>query len=372
MTILELLSPPPLVGVFGGDAELVHAVSRLARVTVRPEDAHTVDVVIFAGDPFAHAMVATQLDTRASRAPRFFVVGKDLLALELAGLGAVPLDPSMLEDVLSRVLAGLRPARRDPASQEATLGAIRKDGSTLVHDARVLFGVILGYASNLRDGFVGDVTDEQREKLESIVLAAGDASTLLDRFSAQLKRAGEPPAESSRPGRRSHDLAPIVDATQPLFEGMALEKGLSLRVLGALEPAVVSCDPMQIKQALVNLVANALKFTPTGGEIEVSIDQSVRGEIAIVVADSGPGVPEADRERIFERGTRLARDADRPGSGIGLSVVREVALAHGGSARVEPRDGGGARFVLSLPADPGVRRISRLVPEPTIASGDPE
>ena len=75
------------------------------------------------------------------------------------------------------------------------------------------------------------------------------------------------------------------------------------------------------------------------------------GEAGLAVADRGPGIPEADRERVFERFVRLdaARGRDRPGSGLGLAICREVAEAHGGRAWIESADGSGSRVLLALP-----------------------
>jgi signal transduction histidine kinase len=116
------------------------------------------------------------------------------------------------------------------------------------------------------------------------------------------------------------------------------------------ERARVNGDAMRIEHALANLVDNAIKF---GGDNAVHVTTWARnGEAGVTVSDRGPGVPVADRERVFERFVRLdaARGREQPGSGLGLAICREVAQAHGGRAWVEPRDDGGSRFCIALHA----------------------
>jgi hypothetical protein len=81
----------------------------------------------------------------------------------------------------------------------------------------------------------------------------------------------------------------------------------------------------------------------------------------IIVRDTGPGIPAAERTRVFERGARLARDRNVPGSGIGLAVVREMVSAHGGTVHADEASGGGAEFVVRLPIDMRTRRDSSVV-----------
>ena len=109
----------------------------------------------------------------------------------------------------------------------------------------------------------------------------------------------------------------------------------------------IRADAVRLRQALDNLVANALAHSPPGGE--VVIGARTEGEAVLVtVSDEGLGVPENDRARIFEPGVRLEMDA--PGLGLGLSVVRAIAEAHGGTVTVESTSGQGAVFTISLPA----------------------
>jgi two-component system sensor histidine kinase MprB len=112
----------------------------------------------------------------------------------------------------------------------------------------------------------------------------------------------------------------------------------------SLTPVQVNVDPVLVERAVVNLLDNAVKYSPPGAPIEVSVRD---GEV--VVADHGPGIAEDDLPRIFDRFYRAAAARAKPGAGLGLAIVREAAEAHGGKATAE-NGAEGARFRLSLPA----------------------
>jgi two-component system sensor histidine kinase CreC len=121
--------------------------------------------------------------------------------------------------------------------------------------------------------------------------------------------------------------------------------------LTAGEPRWVRGEKFLLEQAIGNLLHNALDFTPPGGAVTVAI--TVEGTRAIVsIDDTGPGVPAYALEKVFDRFYSLPRpDTGRKSSGLGLSIVREVARLHGGEATLENRPGGGARAGLILPVE---------------------
>jgi two-component system, OmpR family, sensor histidine kinase MprB len=112
----------------------------------------------------------------------------------------------------------------------------------------------------------------------------------------------------------------------------------------SLTPTVVRVDPVLVERAVSNLLDNAVKYSPPGAPVEVTVRD---GEV--VVADHGPGIAAEDAPRIFDRFYRAAAARSKPGAGLGLAIVREAAEAHGGTATVEPSPSG-ARFRLTLPA----------------------
>ena len=119
-------------------------------------------------------------------------------------------------------------------------------------------------------------------------------------------------------------------------------------------PVVVTADQSAVEaplpaveRAMSNLVDNAAKFDPSGGPIEVVVDAG-----AVTVLDRGPGIPAGDEDRVFDRFYRAEGARTRPGSGLGLSIVRDVATRNGGAVIAEPRPGGGAVVGFRLPVSP--------------------
>jgi len=108
----------------------------------------------------------------------------------------------------------------------------------------------------------------------------------------------------------------------------------------------IEADPLRLRQALDNLVANAVTHSPPGGDVVISARVG-NGAIRVSFSDTGVGIPIEEQERIFEPGVRL--DTERPGSGLGLAVARAIAEAHGGTLTVESAPGEGATFTLVLP-----------------------
>ena len=136
-----------------------------------------------------------------------------------------------------------------------------------------------------------------------------------------------------------------VDAVAPLMES----RGTQLELV--TQPGLtVQANRGALTRIVVNLLDNALKYGPDGQTVTVSVAESA-GEAHVSVADQGPGVPAADRDRIWRPYRRLERDVRGPesGTGIGLAVVAHLASLHGGRAWVEAAAGGGARFVVALP-----------------------
>jgi two-component system sensor histidine kinase TctE len=158
-------------------------------------------------------------------------------------------------------------------------------------------------------------------------------------------------AEPSQPGRSRFaplDLAGLVADGVQAFVERAAARGIDLGF--ALEPATVDGDVFLLRDLLDNLVDNALRYTPPGGSVTVRCGTTPGGTV-LEVEDDGPGIPPAQRARVFERFVRLAPEAGTTGSGLGLAIVRDIARLHG--ARVELGDGAGgkgARFTIHFPA----------------------
>jgi heavy metal sensor kinase len=139
----------------------------------------------------------------------------------------------------------------------------------------------------------------------------------------------------------------VHESAQPL-RLLASANDVSMVLEG--EPEQALADPQRLQLALTNLIENALKFSPPGSTVTVSSWRR-DGEVGVTVRDEGPGIPEADREHLFDRYYRAgsARARNLSGSGLGLAICREVAIAHGGRIWVDSTVGEGSAFTLALP-----------------------
>ena len=129
---------------------------------------------------------------------------------------------------------------------------------------------------------------------------------------------------------------------------LAAAKSIDVGIERADDRAEVAGDPASLETLVANLVDNAIRYTPPGGRVDVTVDRS-GDDVVLSVRDNGPGIAAADRERAFERFARGA-GADAPGSGLGLAIVRRIAERHGGSVELaEGLDGRGLSVVVRLP-----------------------
>jgi signal transduction histidine kinase len=145
----------------------------------------------------------------------------------------------------------------------------------------------------------------------------------------------------------SSDVNHLLTETIEAFEARASEQGISLVVTPAPSGTVVQADEERMLQLIDNLVGNALKFTPSGGRVSIAgyVDD---GELRIAVADTGPGIAEEQRSRLFDRFWQ-ARGNDRRGLGLGLAIAKGIAEAHGGRLWVDSTVGEGSTFQFAIP-----------------------
>jgi two-component system, OmpR family, sensor kinase len=217
--------------------------------------------------------------------------------------------------------------------------------------------------------FMADAAHELRTPLTALHLqmgmlarASGDAerAAAMETLSAGVQRAirlveqmlalarQEPRAETQRVAVRLDDLArEIVAELVPLADAGRIDLGVS-----AAQPASVRGDPDALRTLLRNLVDNAVRYTPAGGRVDVSVVEEAAGDTRgarLTVSDDGPGIPAAERARVFDRFYRRAGAAP-PGSGLGLSIVKTIAEAHGATLTLaEGPAGKGLAVTVSFP-----------------------
>jgi signal transduction histidine kinase len=148
--------------------------------------------------------------------------------------------------------------------------------------------------------------------------------------------------------RQTVNLAELVGRVMKLFDLQARERGIVLEVAEPAEGATITGDATKISWALSNLIANAIRYTPSGGHVRVETTVA-NGAVNVSVSDTGPGIPADQRERIFERFVQAADGGEAGAAGLGLAIVRDIVQAHGGRIHLASEVGRGSRFTLELP-----------------------
>ena len=164
-----------------------------------------------------------------------------------------------------------------------------------------------------------------------------------------LLRLSRGDAGTIRLSRERLDLGQLAREVISSLGVLAEERNLKL-MLNTPEGTTVSVDRLVVREAITNVLDNAIKYSPVGSTVEVRVGQSADGAF-IAIADQGSGIPAEHRERIFDRFFRVddARSRDRGGVGLGLAIAKWAVEMHGGQIGVEPRPGGGSEFRIVLP-----------------------
>ncbi|MBV9774436.1 MAG: HAMP domain-containing histidine kinase [Gemmatimonadetes bacterium] len=260
-------------------------------------------------------------------------------------IGGLPRSRLPLLLGLVALTAGLIVVTLFQIRRQSELSRLRSDFvSGVSHELRTPLAQIRMFAETLLLGRVRS-PEEQRRSLE-----------IIDQEARRLAHLVENILHFSRAERRATRIAPVPTPLAPEiretvegFAPMARSRQTELR-LELAEGVVAPVDRGALRQVLLNLVDNALKYGPPGQTVTIGMEVET-DRARIRVDDQGPGIPVADRRRIWDPYRRLERDTESAvgGSGIGLAVVRELVTLHGGIARVEDAPGGGARFVLEFP-----------------------
>jgi two-component system phosphate regulon sensor histidine kinase PhoR len=225
-------------------------------------------------------------------------------------------------------------------------------------------------AEAMRRDFVANVSHELRTPLASLqalveTLEGGAledppaAREFLDRMHVEvdgLRQMVEELLELSRieSGRmklrlESTDVGAVVGEAARRLSAQAERQGVALRIDAPVEEVEASVDANRVQQIVVNLVHNAIKFTPPQGKVDVSVEQRGR-HVAILVADTGIGVAPDELARLFERFYKVDRSRSSSGTGLGLAIVKHLVQAHGGRVWAEsPGEGKGTTFFVLLP-----------------------
>lgn len=232
---------------------------------------------------------------------------------------------------------------------------IRKDFvANVSHELRTPLTSIKGYVEALLDG--GKDNPETSVRFLEIILKQSDRLNLILEDLLQLSK-----IESGQLQFKKEPLhiGSVIERTIAMIKPLAEKKQHRLRSQVAADLPLISGDEERLVQVLANLLDNAIKYTPEGGQITVtarrispSRAEAPRTSIELAVTDTGIGIPEQDRPRVFERFYRVdkARSRELGGTGLGLAIVRHIVEGHGGQVWVEGNMPTGSRFVVRLPA----------------------
>jgi PAS domain S-box-containing protein len=218
--------------------------------------------------------------------------------------------------------------------------------STVSHELRTPITSIIGYTELLADGAVGELTLSQQEIIDRVdrngrrlLLLVEDLLTLSQIEASALKI--EPVIT---------DMRAVVTNAHEAIAPTLVGRSLDVAVLVPTQPVVHHGDPVQLERMLVNLLTNAVKFTPDGGRVELQL-RTVNDTTEIVISDNGMGIPEEEQSKLFTRFFRSTTATERAiqGTGLGLTIVKAIVALHGGRIDVESAHQRGTTVTVSLP-----------------------
>lgn len=224
---------------------------------------------------------------------------------------------------------------------------IRKDFvANVSHELRTPISSIKGYAETLLEGAL-----EDKKNAKEFVSIIHQDSDRLAKLIEDLLDLSKVESGKHRMAFTAVDIRSIIKRAVSILEGAAKAKKQSIKINTGQELPMALGDEAQLSQVFINLIDNAVKYTPEGGRIEISA-RSQDGSLHIDVTDTGIGIPDEDIPRIFERFYRVdkARSRELGGTGLGLSIVKHIVQAHCGAVQVKSELGRGSTFSFTIPA----------------------
>jgi len=213
---------------------------------------------------------------------------------------------------------------------------------SVTHELRTPLTAIRGHVEAIREGIVSE-PDQVRSSLDIVAVE----TDRLERLVGDVLDLAKLQAHRFTVRSEEVDLARVLDHAYGAFTEEARRREIDYRLDRSGRAPIIVTDGDRVLQVITNLLSNAFRWTPDGGRIELRLAAS-NGSVSVDVLDSGPGVPPAERTRIFD--PFVSRDAE--GTGLGLPIARELAVALGGRIELQSELGNGSRFRLVLPAVP--------------------
>jgi signal transduction histidine kinase len=215
------------------------------------------------------------------------------------------------------------------------------------HELRTPLNAIIGFSELMLEEHFGKLSAKHKDYLESIRDSGQHLSDLL----SDILDLSQLDAGKIELHPEWVDLDKIVSSCLELVTARARAGGVSLKSDVARTLPPVEVDPLRLKQVLINLLTNAVKFTPTGGSVTVTAGRTRSGGIALAVRDTGIGIPKSEMSRVFRPYHRVdnSMTRNREGIGLGLPLTKQLVELHGGQLRLESTEGVGTEVTVVLP-----------------------
>jgi PAS domain S-box-containing protein len=220
--------------------------------------------------------------------------------------------------------------------------------AVMSHELRTPLSGVIGFADLMETEVLGPTAARQKEALSRIKASSWHLVAIID----EILTLSRVEAGKERAQYEETDIARITRDVAGILEPQAEVHGLALRLQGTESPLPVWTDPGKVRQILINLVGNAVKYTEQG-EVKVHLDRSDPEWLRVHVRDTGPGIAPEDQERIFEAFTQVDSSHTRGGNGtgLGLAIARKMARLLGGDVMLQSTPGAGSTFTLRLPRE---------------------
>jgi len=264
------------------------------------------------------------------------------------------LSVSPIKDSEDKVIGFLRVAKdiSDKKRFERRLKELDRMKSDFVsnvsHELRTPLTAIKGSVDNMLDGITGPLAEKQIRYLERIKTNADR----LGRLISELLDLSKIEAGKIELRPQAWTAERLVKEVAEVLRGVAAEKLIALDAVSSPDPVQIWADRDKVVQILMNLIGNAIKFTPRSGEVKVLIDGSDSDWVKFSVVDTGPGIPPEEAAKIFDKFYQITRpnDSKAKGTGLGLAITKALVEMHGGRVWIEPGNNGGSVFSFTVPA----------------------
>jgi len=241
-------------------------------------------------------------------------------------------------------------ARLEEQNRKLEMGSQYKNNflSSMSHELRTPLNAVLGFSEVLLDEMLGPLNDKQKQYCREIYNSGSYLLLIInDLLDLSKIEAGKLALEP-----QSTDVPALINAVIDLVKEKAQRAGITLTSEVGEQLGTVRWDPLRVKQILINLLGNAIKFTESGKEVKLSVSIAANDEVMLCVADQGCGIAKEDLKRIFlpfEQAASPMKKRTAEGTGLGLALVSRLVDLHGGRVEVESEVGVGSRFTLYLP-----------------------